>query len=318
MPNVLDVEPVRQAARRIACKIANAVVAARFEKLAFERLLADPRNFREASAAEISSSPSWAQDAAARGELVCIFKLSRGASMRLHNLARRLIEVCALAAAQAPSHSQTRYVFAAREFIDKIERASFEVMTRKALALSRIYAGWSEVSDIVCAEGTIAATQGRAWTRITSLAELRNTGREMINCLARTSETATYGGHLKDGRAQFWVLRDSRGVALMLAMASTMAPSDFREVKGPRNTPVSRTNADLQCLAAAILAPHSDPPPPPEPSPPAVSQLTFGLPGSGRSSLPALLLALGSEEPIVHVGVGISEVVLPRRRRRAS
>lgn len=322
MPNVLDVEPVRQAARRIASKIANPMVAARFEKLAYDRLLADPRNFREASAAEISDSPAWAQDAASRGEIVSVFKLNRGASMRLHNLARRLIEVCALATAQAPSHGQGRYVLAAREFIDKIERASFEVMARKAMSLSRIYAGWSEVSEVLCAADIVAATQGRAWTRITSLAELRGIGREMTNCLARTSETSAYGGHLKDGRAQFWVLRDARGVALMAAMAPTAAPADFREVKGPRNTPVSRTNADLLCLAKAILV-GGDRPPPPEPPTPAPASLTmmpmyFGRPHGGAPSISAPIFALDSQEEIARLRFASTDVVITRRRRRAS
>jgi hypothetical protein len=321
MPNVLDVEALRRAARRAARKVGDDKTAARFETLGFERLLSDPRNFRPATEDEIAAAPAWAQTAAQRGEQLCVVTLHRGAVQRLNNVARKLAMVCALAATErAPRPSDSRYIGAAREFLNKIDRANFDVVARKALAFSRVYAGWSEVADMVCPAGEVAATQGKTWTRITSLAELRAVGREMTNCLARTSETAAYGGHLKDGRSQFWVLRDARGVALVVAMAPTAAASDFREVKGPRNTPVSRTNPDLLCLSNAILIKGDEPPPPPSPAPPSALEhvLFFGLPGSGAPSLPRALFALDSQEEIARLSFAATDVIITRRRRRAS
>jgi hypothetical protein len=164
----------------------------------------------------------------------------------------------------------------------------------------------------------VAATQGRAWTRITSLAALRAVGREFSNCLARTQLTSTYGGHLQEGRAQFWVLRDARGVGLMVAMASTASPTEFREVKGPRNTPVSRANIDLQCLADAIL---SAPMPPPDPTP-VSGALRRPEPPPRRAAAPTfpmtVFAALGGEEPVVRLEAAPLEALYASRRRKAS
>jgi hypothetical protein len=228
-----------------------------------------------------------------------------------------LAKACALAAAPSPRPGSARFIVAAREFIAKIDRANFDTIADKARGFALIYESWCEVSEPLCKPGRVSATQDRLWTRITSLAELRGVGREMTNCLARTSETAAYGGHLKDGRAQFWVLRDRRGVALMVAMAPTRSPTEFREVKGPRNAPVSSQNPDLRCLRAAILLESDEPPPPPPPSA-ALAQLVFGMPGRGQPNLLTPLFALDSQEEIARLRFGVSEVVITRRRRRAS
>jgi pimeloyl-ACP methyl ester carboxylesterase len=328
MPNVLDAEPARRAARRAARKIQDEKIATRFEKLAFDRLLADPRNFRLASQDEVDAAPAWARAAAQRGEHLNVCALSRGAILALHGVARQLAQVCALAAmAQAPTPEDGRLIEAAREFLHKIDRVGFDLMARKARMFAGQHQRLAAAESPLCAPGQVGATQDRIWRRITTLSELRALGRELTNCLARTSETSAYGGRLKDGQAQFWVLRDGRGVALMAAMAPTGDAFDFIEVKGPRNTPVSRTNPDLKCLAKAILM-HGDVPPasslladsgwmaPAGDARPQISSV--GLPGRGIPSISAPLFALDSQEEIARLRFGVSEVVITRRRRRAS
>ena len=58
MPNVLDAEPMRAFARRAAGKIADKKIRERYEKMVFDRLMADSRNFRPALQAEIDEAPS--------------------------------------------------------------------------------------------------------------------------------------------------------------------------------------------------------------------------------------------------------------------
>lgn len=254
MPNVLDVEPVRAAAARVAAKISDEAIAERFKKLAFTRLLNDERNFRRATDDELASAPVWAHRALARGEQVSVFAPSRGAMQRLHNVARRLAHTCKLAAASAKSSREAAIILCARAFLDKFERVSFDVAASRALFYDREYAAWGDASLAVplCPERTIEATQGRAWRRITSLAELRATGREFHNCLANTTRRSSYGAMLCDGSAQFWVLRSPTGEGLIAVMAWAPLAILFREVRGPRNTPIRHDHPDLVLLALAL------------------------------------------------------------------
>jgi hypothetical protein len=266
MPNVLDADPMRDFARRVGAKIGDEKIAARFEKLAFERLLEDMRNFREALPGEIETGPGWARAAAARGETVSVFRLHRGAASRLHMLARRLADTCRVAATDdATRPRDLAAIRAARDFLDKFNRASFEAATRKALGFSRLLATWASDADEkpVCEDASAPATQGRVWRRVRSVGALRAVGREFRNCLARTTRGGGYGGMLLQGVAQFWVLRAPDGTGLIVAMAPAPAPACFTEVRGPRNAPVSSEQIDLMRLAVALGMGPNDPPPPP-------------------------------------------------------
>jgi hypothetical protein len=269
MPNVLDAEPMRAFVRRAGGKIADDKVAARFQRMAFERLLDDPRNFRPAAPAELEAAPDWARQAQARGEDIVVFTLHRGAASRLRGVARRLADACKLAAAleEATRQRDIAAMAAARDFLDKIDRASFEVAARKALYFSRQLASWTEDRDAepACAAQTCAATQGRVWERITSVGALRAVGREFHNCLARATRSGSYGGMLRCGLAQFWVLRDAAGEGLIVAMAPAPQAAHFGEVRGPRNAPINCEHPDLVRLARFIGIPPADPPPPPTP-----------------------------------------------------
>ncbi len=268
MPNVLDIAPLRALARRAAGKISDDKIAARFERLAVSLLLKDERNFREATALELECAAEWAQRAAARGERIAIFQLHRSVSSRLHNVARRLAETCRLAAtddAARPRDAPT--IAAAREFLDKLDRASFEVIAAKAYRFARTVALWDDERELeeCCQRRAIDATQGRTWHRVTSVAELRLIGREFHNCLARTTRTSsTYGGGLFSGRSQFWVLRGAEGAGLIVAMATAPLATKFGEVRGPNNATIYSDQPDLMLLARAIgIRPSSPPPPPP-------------------------------------------------------
>lgn len=266
MPNVLDAEPLRAFVKRAGAKIADEKVAARFERLALAQLMNDSRNFRLAAAPDFDGAPAWALEARARGEAISVFKLHRGAAQRLHNVARRLADTCRIAAADCaarPHDAST--ISAARAFLDKIERASFDVAARKTLYFARVFAIWSDDRDAeqVCGDQTVAANHGRVWVRVTSVAGLRAAGREFRNCLARTTRSSSYGGGLCRGLTQFWVLRDAKGAGLIIAMADAPNATAFYDVRGPRNTPIYAEHVDLVRLAIALgLRPNSPPPPP--------------------------------------------------------
>lgn len=267
MPQVLDVEPLRAFARRAGKRIAIAQVAKRFERWAFERLLADPRNFRPAAADELSVAPAWAAAVAARGETVCVFALNRSASARLHTFARWLADACALATKSVAAHPQDAAVIgAARAFLAKIDHAGYEAAQLKAREFSQRLASMElgEVSRL-CPPQEHPATQGRVWRKVTSLAELRRAGREFHNCLVRVSATSSYGGRFQEGLVQFWVLRDAADAGRMIAMAPAPAPKCFLEVRTPRNGGVCAQDPDLLRLAAALDFPPPEAPPPPPP-----------------------------------------------------
>ena len=280
MPNVLDAEPMRAFARRVGGKIGDEKAAARFERLAFERLLADARNFRAARPEELAAAPDWARQAQARGEDLHVFALHRGASARLHTVARRLADTCRVAevesAAQRPG--ERAIVIGARKFLDTLHRASFDVIARKALYFSRVHAAWNDDGDRepVCEEQEVAATRGRIWRRVRSVGELRAIGHEFRNCLARTSRTGSYGAMLVQGAAQFWVLRDARGAGLMVAMAPAPQARYFSEVRGPRNARIFGDHVDLMRLGLAIGMLPEEPPPPPDPPAPRTAPAAFG------------------------------------------
>jgi hypothetical protein len=260
---------MRDFVRRVGGKIGDEKIAVRFEKLAFERLLEDARNFRDALPAEIATAPAWARAAQARGETLSVFRLHRGAASRLHALARRLADTCRVAATDGAARPRDlAAIRAARAFLDKFNRTSFEVAARKALAFSRLLAAWACDGDEkpVCPEQKIEATHGRVWARITSVGGLRAVGREFRNCLARTTRAGGYGGMLLQGIAQFWVLRAPDGAGLIVAMAPAPLAAHFTEVRGPRNAPVISEQIDLMRLAVALGMLPEDPPPPASPA----------------------------------------------------
>lgn len=280
MPNVLDTEPLRTFVKRASKKIKHPSVAARFERVAFERLLNDERNFRPAFPLEIDLAPEWAQRAYQRGEAVSVFILHRSASARLHTLARRLAATLSIALsseAKRPRDSAT--ITAAREFLEKLDRASYDVISAKAQRFARTFYAWDleRDTDEVCPTRAIEATKGRSWLRITSVAQLRSIGREFRNCLARTQRTSTYGGGLALGMSQFWVLRDADGTGLIVALAPAPIATHFIEVRGPLNTYIASDDTDLLRLAAAIGMRPNSPPPSPPPMAGAALALAAGL-----------------------------------------
>jgi hypothetical protein len=272
MPNVLDAEPMRALARRAASKIKAPRVAARFAQLAFARLLADPNNFRPATPEDLRCAPDWVGNALSRGEEISVFRPNRAASARLHTVARRLAETCALTETDPGACPEdARSIEAARRFLDSIERSSFEVTARKALYYSRIELDRrdSRSREPLCPAQEHPATQGRTWRRITSFAELRAVGREFRNCLAKASSSGAYGAALRTGSGQFWVLRQDNGAGMIVAMAAVAARAHFLEVRGPNNAIIPADNADLARLAAALgMTSPEKPQPPTVPTPP--------------------------------------------------
>lgn len=271
MPNVLDIEPLRAFVRRAARKIEDDQVAARFMRLAIQRLLQDERNFRAATDADLVNAPEWTHLARARGDTITVFKLHRGTAQRLHNLARRLDDTRRLATLSREQNSNgAAHVSAAREFIDKLDRVDFETMRRKAYHFARLLVVSLDTLDArrICEEQALPTSNGRRWMRVTSVNELRAVGREFRNCLARTTRTSIYGGGLYTGLKQFWVLREANGVGRIVVMADAPQATALMEVRGPRNARIAASDLDLMRLSRAL---GIRPPPPPPSPPPSIS-----------------------------------------------
>jgi hypothetical protein len=270
--NVLCIDPVRALAKRASDRISDKAIAARYQRLAFDQLLKDPRNFRPAFSNELADAPEWAKQAHCRGEAVSVFKSNRALAARIHSVARRLEATCRVALAEPAKHpGDAAKINDARQFLAKLGRADFDTAARKALIFARLLEVWEDHNDAapVCPPRTIVLLNARAWHRVTSVRDLRAIGREFSNCLARTQRTGGYGGMLVQGCAQFWVLRDRHGKGLMVAMAPAPLATHFMEVKRPRNASVELGDADLVQLGHAIGIRPPPPPPPPPPHAPA-------------------------------------------------
>lgn len=272
MPNVIDVNPLRALAKRASERIGNEAVAKRFERIAFDRMLQDQRNFRPARKSDLDNAPAWAREAAARGEELSVYRANGALAARLHTVARRI--ACAVLVAATPEKQRpddAAAIAEAREFIEKFGRVNFDTAARKSLAFARVHTCWQEHDDSlrVCDAQSLVLLGGRIWHRISSVTELRRVGEEFRNCLARTTRTSAYGNSLARGSAQFWVLRDTLGRGLMVAMAPAPLATHFLEVKGPNNIPIRTDDADLLQLGIAIgVRPRTpEPPPPPRSGP---------------------------------------------------
>ncbi|MFT3727340.1 MAG: hypothetical protein QM759_05925 [Terricaulis sp.] len=266
MPNVLDTRPMHAFARRAGQKIEDPLVRQRFERLAVEQLFLDPRNFQPVREGDLNSAPGWAKRARARGENLVRFVLNRSVCLRLHNVARRLALTCALAQANEIIQPHLAHAIQeARRFIAKIGHASFDVIAAKARRLARVHGEICTEEDLreYCPREIVRTTQGRYWIRITSTAELHAAGLEFSNCLARASYGPQFAHYLRAGLRQYWVLRDTRGAGLVVAMAEAPRALRFLDVRGPCNARPTAHIGDIGRLARALRITDHPPPPPP-------------------------------------------------------
>jgi hypothetical protein len=323
MPNVIDIQPMQAMTRKIAAALKkNELIAARFQKLAFDWLLRAPGNFRPALASEILNGPLWAHAVYAQGEIVSVFQPLRNASLRLRTVARRLADTCEIAEGPLsgdPSHDAP--VLEARRFLAKFDRVNFDTAARKALRFSRLYEQMQADRDAaeLCPPQTVAASEGAFWERLTSIAGVRKVGREFNNCLASSTRSSSYVALLRRGAAQFWVLRDIDGAGLIVAMATTGKDPCFSEVKGPRNVSVNRDHPDLCLLAAALgLRPRE-----PAPRPSDIDFLRRGCiaasaPDASARRLDFALALLEQGALIERHALALFAPAQPRVRRRTS
>lgn len=255
MPNVLDMSSVDALAARTSRRITNRAVAKRFTTLARERILRNPRCFRPATEAELSTGPHWIEDALKRGETISVYLRNAAMATRLYTVARRINDVERLSAMdERAKPERTATIKEARRFLSKMANANFDDTARKALQLSNILAAWERTADSteMCDDQSLVLLSGRIWRRVTSLTALRAVGREFENCLARATRSGGYGAMLFGGTGQFWVLRDLNGAGHIVACATAPLATRFVEVKGPRNARIASDHADLLQLGTAL------------------------------------------------------------------
>lgn len=257
--NILDQAPIDALARKMAEKIPHAAVAARFARLAFEQLRDDPRNFRPATPLELKKAQPWVKREMEAGRDVHVFVANRSLAARLRRTAHALAETCEEVSYVAclttrPSSRDIWVKTTATEFIAKIDRAAYDTIDAKArlFALERKNRLDEQMTALkLFDDEEVFSCPGRTWRRITSLAELWAVGREFHNCLARSSRyIGAYGRRLRDGDAQFWVLRDQTGRGLVVAMVC-MLEKRICEVRTPRNGGVHPDDPDVVRLGEA-------------------------------------------------------------------
>lgn len=297
MPNVLSTVPIGELAERLAAAIPHPAAAARFAKMARDQLFNDERNYRPLTARELKRAPDWAKQAVEDGATVDKFVANRSAVARLRRVAKRLGAICADIDRHTHTNPAPAVMPVLREFIVKLDRASFETVERKVLMFEfeREEREAQEIVDKPLYPAVeIYASPGRTWRRILSLGELWRVGREFHNCLARASRhNPGYAQRMTHNAAQFWVLRDRAGVGLMVAMASVL-DQRICEVRGPRNAIIAHDDPDLRQLALArgLLRPHDPLEPPPAPRPPR-PPLSLALNPFDAPILSALMLPRG-------------------------
>lgn len=287
MFNVIDVNPLRALAKRASDRIRDPALAQRFEKIAFDRMLKDARNFRPARKNDIDNAPAWAREKLAQGEELSVYRSNGALAARLHTVARRIEDARIVATTPESARPDDAAIIAdAREFVAKFGKMNFDTAARKALAFARTHAHWIEQDDAlkVCDAQTLVLLGGRIWYRITSLVELRAVGAEFRNCLARTTRDSAYGSQLYRGMAQFWVLRDMDGRGLIVAMAPAPLATHFLEVKGPNNMAVRSDDHDLLQLGILIGVRPRTPEPPPT-APPGLAAALAALAQPCRCTL---------------------------------
>ncbi len=258
---VLDQAPLAECARRLAAKIDNPAVSARFAKLAFEELRADPRNMRPAEADDMAGAPDWARRKHKRGEPLFVFAACRSSLARLRRVARQLQCTCAEAqhleglprARLKPREAAMLDLMGA--FIDKIERADFTTLDIKSRLFARERKARVDdvhAREVLCAKEEVFVAPGLAWRRVTSVLEMWAVGAEFRNCMARGSTNATaYARQLRGDVGRFFVLRDHSGKGLMVALAY---PNQARieDVRGPSNALIDPEHGCVRALAEAF------------------------------------------------------------------
>jgi|CXWL01.1.fsa_nt_gi hypothetical protein len=255
---VLDRAPVAEKARAIAGKIDDPVVAARFAKVAFEQLLADPRNVRAAEEADLIGAAAWARRKFKRGVPLYVFSPCQSSLARLRRVARQLQQTCDealyLGTLGKPSGRERMMRDLMCEFISKIVKPDFATLDVKSRLFARERKARIDLlraAEPVCEDEEIYAAPGLVWRRLISVAQMWAVGAEFHNCMARGSaNSAAYARHLRSGIGHFFVLRDHTGKGVMVALGYPNL-TKLEDVRGPGNVQIDPDSPALVVLAEA-------------------------------------------------------------------
>ncbi len=257
MANITDTSPIDAIARRLASRVPLEAPKSRLKHLFFKALSEDARCARALSAAELSCAPEWVRRL---GESAAAFTPHTEAIGELRTVARTVCATCAEHAylSEAPSEALTAANKALRseagEFLDKIARMPLPIVAEKAAHFARVRA--SRLRSVkahtpLFKSAQIFCAPGLMWRRIVSVGELGSVGEEFHNCLAKTAgQHRRYARSLREDTSRFWVLRNHAGDGLAVAMVNT-ATGLIIEARGPRNAPISQSDASMAALARA-------------------------------------------------------------------
>lgn len=243
-------------ARRVASRVPQPA-RDRFVNVSYGVLHSDPRNARPLMPDELPEAPDWAQRAFHQGRPLHVFTPHPDAVAPVRFTARALkdtvVEFNFLDNAPKKVLTPRDIVIwqETREFLAKISRMSFAVIALKAAKFKDERRRRMEAAadgEFWCVRDEIYTAPGRSWSRVRSIGELCELGRELGNCLRRPSpQHAGFARRLKAGTTSFWALRDHCGAALIAAMADS-ASGRLLDVRASRNMHVRLGDPDLAIL----------------------------------------------------------------------
>jgi hypothetical protein len=261
MPNFLQEEPIKALSARLVAHHLGGVVPQpaleRLMRLVVSELRGDERNATPAREDDIAdTAPPWAKAALARGVELHLFHPLPQAVQRIKRMLRNLRLAHTDTRAYDPADQALR-TYALRMF-ENLEHMSFADLETKARAQARMRARVEKRRAEAamqtlgfCEQELIPVGADKRWRRITSVAQLGETGKKMRNCTAfDRPQSANYGKMLMDGDAEFWVLETLDGEAFLEVMVST-AHKTVMEYLGPGNRAVDPNSPELAVLMRA-------------------------------------------------------------------
>jgi hypothetical protein len=255
MPHLIDLKPVINAALKIGAVIPDDDTRARFQVLLAAQFMTDQTCARpltpEEQAEQAFDEPRFAFDAPKTRLLLA----RRQARMVRDALAERdHLRAQATHQSHPLSPRSAMALRFAEEWSRKLHRMSFDALLEKAQFLvaerkARLRAERDEKPLFPPHE--IAASNGRVWRRIVSVAGLRRVGADLHNCLAGANgQRHGYVRRLREDVMRFWALCDETNIARAALMVETMS-GRVCEARSYRNAPFALEGADFAALAAA-------------------------------------------------------------------
>lgn len=260
MPHLIDAQPVREASAKIAALIPDPAARRRFQSLLIGRLFEDEECARPLLLEELALCADRVIAHASEAPLMA-FDPPRAKILQARRHARilrdALLERDDLRALKPPLQPRIDMTLRiAEEWTLKMQRMSYDALLEKArylLSERRVRLRAERDEQPLFPPQEIAASPGRTWQRIVSVADLRRVGRDLRNCLAGPSgQRHGYVQRLREDITRFWALHDGTRIARAVLAVDTKSGA-VKEARSFRNAPFVLDGADFSALVVAGL-----------------------------------------------------------------